>query len=72
MMYLTVAFILLVVFAYFATYIDYHFEFYSLGWTFFMGAVACFLWPLTLGLAILIGPLILVVRLGAKHRGDKL
>ena len=72
MMYLTVAFILLVVFAYFATYIDYHFEIYSLGLTFTMGVVACFFWPLTLGLSILIGPLILVMRLGAKHRGDKL
>ena len=71
-MYLTLAFILLVVFAYFATYIDYHLEIYSLGWTFIMGIVACLLWPLTLGLAVLIGPLVLVMRLGAKHRGDKI
>jgi hypothetical protein len=72
MMYLTVAFILLVVFAYFATYIDHHLEIYSLGWTFIMGIAACLLWPLTLGLAVLIGPLVLVMRLGAKHRGDKI
>lgn len=71
MIYLTVAFILLVVFSYFATYIDSRFEIHSLGYTFPMGVVACFFWPLTLGLAILIGPLILAMRLGAKHRGDK-
>jgi hypothetical protein len=72
MMYLVVAFSLLVVFAYFATYIDERFGIYSLGWTFIMGIAACLLWPLTLGLAVLIGPLVLVMRLGAKHRGDKI
>jgi hypothetical protein len=71
MIYLTVAFSLLVVYTYFATYIDKLFGIYSLGWTFTMGIVACLVWPLFLGLSILIVPLILIMRLGAKHRGDK-
>jgi hypothetical protein len=71
MIYLTVAFSLLVVYAYFATYIDKRFGIYSLGVTFGAGIVVCLLWPLTLGLSILIVPLILIMRLGAKHRGEK-
>jgi len=71
MIYFTVAFSLLVVFAYFATYIDKRFGIYSLGVTFGGGIVACFLWPLTLGFFIPFVLIWLVMRLGAKHRGDK-
>ena len=72
MMYLIVAFIFLAVFAYFATYIDVHFGIYSLGVTFGGGIVVCLLWPLTLALSILVVPLILIMRWGAKRRGDDL
>ncbi len=70
MMYFIVAFILLVVYAYFATFIDEYFEIDSLGSTFVIGLVACALWPLTIGLAILIVPLLLIMRWGAKRRGQ--
>jgi hypothetical protein len=70
MMYLIIAFILLVVFSYFATWFDEWFEIDSLGATFAMGFFACLLWPLTIGLATLILPLLLIMRWGAKRRGD--
>ena len=70
MMYLIIAFILLVVFAYFATYIDNYLEIDSIGSTFAIGFFSCLLWPLTVGLAILIVPLLLVMRWGAKRRGE--
>jgi hypothetical protein len=70
MMYLIVAFILLVVFAYFATWIDEWFEIDSIGSTFAIGFFACLLWPLTIGLATLVVPLLLVMRWGAKRRGE--
>jgi hypothetical protein len=70
MTYLIIAFILLVVYAYFATWIDEWFEIDSLGSTLVIGFVACALWPLTLGLATLIVPLLLIMRWGAKRRGD--
>ena len=70
MMHLIVAFILLAVFAYFATYIDDHFQIYSLGYTFTIGTIACLLWPLTLAASIIVVPLILIMRWGANRRGD--
>ena len=70
MMYFIAAFILLVVYAYFATFIDEYFEIDSIGSTIVIGLVACALWPLTIGLAILIVPLLLIMRWGAKRRGQ--
>jgi hypothetical protein len=69
-MYLIIAFILLVVFAYFATWVDEWFEIDNLFGTFMIGFFACLLWPLTIGLATLILPLLLIMRWGAKRRGD--
>jgi hypothetical protein len=69
-MYFIVAFILLVVFSYFATYIDNYFDIDSIGSTFAIGFFACLLWPVTISLAILIVPLMLVMRWGAKRRGE--
>ena len=73
-MYFIVAFILLAVFAYFATWIDEYFKIDSLGLTFVVGFIACLGWPLTIGLTIglaaLIVPLLLIARWGAKRRGE--
>lgn len=71
-MYLIIALTLIFVFAYFATLIDDYFEIDSLPVTFTIGFFACLLWPLTVGLAILIVPLLLIMRLGAKRRGDNI
>ena len=69
-MYLLVAFILLAVFAYFATWIDDYLGIDSLGFTSIIGLTACVFWPFTLGLAALIVPLLLIMRWGAKRRGE--
>lgn len=70
MMYFIIAFILLVMYAYFATWIDDYFDIDSLFGTFAVGFVACLAWPLTIGLAMLIVPLVLVMRWGAKRRNE--
>lgn len=69
-MYLIIAFILLVVFAYFATWVDEWFEIDNLFGTFVFGFFACLLWPLTIGIVMFIVPLLLIMRWGAKRRGD--
>ena len=69
-MYLLIAFMLLVVFAYFATWIDDRLEIDNMVFTFIIGFAACGMWPLTIGLAALIVPLYLIARWGAKRRGD--
>jgi hypothetical protein len=69
-MYFIVAFILLVVFSYFATWVDNYFDIDSIGSTFAIGFFACLLWPVTISLAILIVPLLLIMRWGAKRRGE--
>jgi hypothetical protein len=69
-MYFIVAFILLAVFAYFATWIDDYLDVDSLPMTFVIGFIACVFWPITLGIAALIVPLLLIMRWGAKRRGE--
>ena len=46
------------------------FEIDNLFGTFVFGFFACLLWPLTLGVVMFIVPLLLVMRWGAKRRGD--
>jgi hypothetical protein len=69
MTYLIIAFILLLVFAYFATAIDARLEMYDIPSTFGIGFLACAFWPLTI-IGIAIGGLMYyLMRVGAKRRG---
>lgn len=69
-MYVVGLIICLCVLAYFATWIDDVTGTHELAWTCFIGVIACLIWPLTLVLAAVAGPLYFLARLGAKRRGD--
>jgi hypothetical protein len=70
MTYLIIAFILLLVFAYYATAIDARLGMYDLAKTFVIGFLACAFWPLAIiGMAIG-GLMYYLMRVGAKRRGE--
>ena len=70
MTYLIIGFILLVVFSYFATLIDDLLDIHDVPTTIGLGVIICIVWPLAIGIVIISVPMVLIMRLGAKHRNE--